>query len=54
MSIDNADLIKRLKYALDALGAINDSNFTNNMVCKAEDKIESVIKDLELLTDDGK
>jgi hypothetical protein len=54
MSIDNADLIERLRDALYDLGRINDSTFTNLMADKASEKIEAVINDLKLLTDDGK
>lgn len=61
MSIDNADLIKRLNEALKELDAIDhldsmlDGNFhVYNKVGEATNKIKSVVKDLESMVDDGK
>ncbi len=52
--MDNANLAKRLKTALDLLGEISEGGESTMYANKVSDEIESVIKELELGIDDGK
>lgn len=52
--MDNANLVKRLKSALDLLGEINEGGESTMYANKASDEIDEVIKELELGIDDGK
>ncbi len=55
MSIDNADLIKRLENALDRIEGIwIDYKPDRRTKTEAEVEIRSVINDLKTMVDDGK
>ncbi len=55
MAVDNADLRKRLTEALDELsGVCIGHKLDRHYMTTAKNLIESVIKDLESLIDDGK
>jgi hypothetical protein len=57
MSIDNADLIKRLEDALkkiETLGCIYNNDSEGRSAVEAAKTIDSVINDLKTMVDDGK